>query len=430
MSDSSFDRAKKAGKVTDNIVSSMVKNGPRIERDLNIRTNENGKTINKMVSIPAHQSYEISGLNNHIYYVPSTTPSATIFSAGGRVEILVRGQSAEKLKDAKLRFRLAEVGGANSVTVIPGPYLIDRLEVWADGGSGDLIQTLYGDNLMFNLSYLNTEQLTGIGKNALLTTAFAVDSTATIAASGAIDVYVELIGLFTEQVHPFMFNKNGDILFRFYMRSGVVSSGTGTLNLTEMELSFQHEDLPDHDKQFHIMEYENKIFRNTFLDVIPVSGTYSMAANVETKVSLENVVGKVAYLAFCVRSSVSATSAGLVTYSNLVDTATIDILSSTNSPVLGHGTKLKGKELRNSVFNKLWPSTMSNNVAVYFIPFTSDPVKAMQGIIEHYFYFDGSKFQLSITPGTGFSTASYVIDVYAYVHKQCFENKGRLSVRW
>ena len=97
---------------------------------------------------------------------------------------------------------------------------------------------------------------------------------------------------------------------------------------------------------------------------------------------------------------------------------------------LGHGTRIKIKELKNSIYNKHFPGTFSNSVNVYIIPFTSDPIKAFNGVLENYYYFDGSKMQLSLTPGTGFSGASYVIDCYAYIMKQIYEIGGRFSVKY
>jgi len=427
----SFVRAEKAGKVNDPVATSLLMyGGPRVDRNMNIKSIVNNQVVNKLVSIPVSQSFEIAGLTDMIYYIPSTTPSTTIFNTGGRVDILVRNQSAEIIKEGKVIFNLAEVGGTDSVTVIPGPYFIQRLEVWADGGSGDLLQTIYGDNIVINTAFLSTENMSGIGVAMGLTTTWGATASCTIAAGGHVTFYVNLLGLWTELVRPYVSDLSADILFRFYLNNGVVSSGTGVLNLTGMSLDFEADEIAPYDKAIYNQQLSTKIFRTTFLDVVPISGSYAMAANTEIKVPLENFVGKCAFLVFFLRLSDSATSNGYITFTGLGNSGTVDMISATNTPILGHGTRITSEELLYCIFNKNFPSNLANNIPIYYIPFTKNPVNAVNGIIENYFYFDGSRYQLSIIPDSTFTAGTYNVHVYAYIYKDIYQNNGRFSARW
>ncbi len=48
-----------------------------------------------------------------------------------------------------MRIRLSEPGAANSVTVVSIPYSFDRIEFWAESGSGDMISRHYSDPLFW-----------------------------------------------------------------------------------------------------------------------------------------------------------------------------------------------------------------------------------------------------------------------------------------
>jgi hypothetical protein len=396
----SLEKARSHGKVNREVVSSLYKNGPLVAVKSNLKVFKGGREIAKPVYVEAHQAVEYSSPVNHMVYSAANFSSSIFSSSNGRIEIKIDRQSAEKAIGFKFRIRLSESGGSNSITVVPIPYLFDRIEFWAEAGSGDQISNHYADTMFWLYNVFADEQNFVLMQN--IGSSQKWQNNVSIAAGKSVDYYLELPGSWVEIVKPFIGNFKGDILCRLYTRNGVTASGSGTLALSQLDLILEHDDLSESDKSLHIQQYENNVLRHTYLDIIHISETKTCTASSETKFSLENLVGKCAFMLFCLRSSTSSTSNAITNYADIGDTCQVDILGPQNQKLLGHGTPIYGKELK-SFMSKHFPGSLAKYKNVYLIPFCHNAMKAFTHT-DGYMYFHGENYNLSLTfPAAGTS---------------------------
>lgn len=397
----SLDKLKKAGKINRNVVSSLYKNGPRIRTDEVHRSFKNGRPVAKEVHVEPHQAIEHAAPHDEMFYTAQNYSSSIFGSANGKIDIKIDKASCEKAHGLKFRIRLTESGGSNPVTPVPVPYFFDRIEFWADNGSGQEISRIYADNMYWNYNVYSEEQGSILLKN--INSSSKWENGKAIAAGKYEDYYLEMPGSWFEIVKPHIKSLKGDILCKLYTRNGIIASGSGTIALSQLDLILEHEDLDSSDSQLHTAEHEDKIFRHTYLDIVQVSESKTCTASTETKWSLENLNGKCAFLLFCLRSgsSPAATSNGLTNYSDLTDLCQVDLLGPQNQKLLGHGTPLYAKELK-SLMTKHFPGALGYYKNVYIIPFCSSAMQAFTGTKDGYFYFNGENYNLSLTfPGAG-----------------------------
>lgn len=423
MSDNtSFEAARKDGAIPANPAGSLQK-----EHAMVSARHRNNTVIARTHHLREHHSYA-----NTINIPANPEPASTAFSSSNsEIRFKIDESIGVKYKSLVFRITLSETGGANNVVVCPANYFFDRIVFYAVGGSGNEIQRLAGEDLLLRAGML----LRAHEKNAVLTnmgytaSTYAPSALCTIAAGASATFYLELTNTFVDTSEYLNDAANSPIEVKLFTRTGgIVSSGSGTLALSKIDLWVEHEELPSFDRQLHLDAYRKAAIMSRYLDVVHVRDVRSLAAGAETKVDLQSVIGKVACLAIMVRagSNPVATSTGLTTYTDLKDDGLVDLLTSSNTPVLGRGSKIPIRLLRNSWFNKYAPGDISNTLAgVYVIPFC-DIEKAAHGFIDGYYYMNGTKNQLSITPGTGFSTATHTIDIYAYVFNEMYFSRGEL----
>lgn len=380
----------------------------------------------------AHHLREHHSYFNHINIPPNPAPASTAFSSSNsEIRFRVDENSGIKFKSFVFRITLSETGGANNVVVCPANYFFDRIVFYSTGGSGNEIQRITGEDILLRAGIL----LPAHEKNAVLTnmgytaSTYAPSSLVTIAAGTSTTFYLELINTFVDTSDYLNDAANSPIEIKLFTRTGgIVSSGTGTLALSSIDLWCEHEEMPAFDRQLHLDVYRKGPVMSRHLDTISVRESRPLAANTEVKIDLQSIIGKCAALCVMVRagSNPVATSAGLTTYTDLKDDGLIDLLTPSNTPVLGRGSKIPIRLLRNSFFNKYAKGDISNILAgVYVIPFC-DLEKAFHGLVDGYYYFGGQKNQLSITPGTGFSSATHTIDVFALVFNEMYFSNGEL----
>lgn len=392
----SLEKARSVGKVNREVVSSLFKNGPHVPIKSTFRTFKNGRETLKNVVVESHQAVEHASPHDFLTYSASNFSSSIFSSANGRIEIKIDRGSAEKAIGLKFRIRLQETGGVNSVTPIPVFFLFDRIEFWAEAGSGDMISRHY-DNAMFWMYNVYSDEQNESFLN-LAGSSRKWENNKPIKAGTYVDYYMNLPGCWIEIVKPFISGFKGDLLVRLYTRNGVVASGSGTLSLSQLDLILEHDDLDDSDRNMHFNHFESNVIRHTYLDMINISESKTCTASTEVKFSLENLVGKCAFMLFGLRSSTSSTSNAITNYADLGDTCLIDLLGPQNQKLLGHGVPLYAKELK-SLLNHHFPGSLSKYKNVYIIPFASNAMKAFTQI-DGYMYFHGENYNISLTfPG-------------------------------
>jgi hypothetical protein len=133
-----------------------------------------------------------------------------------------------------------------------------------------------------------------------------------------------------------------------------------------------------------------------------------------------------------VRSSKSVTGGAIRTFSSISGTdtfefsGTINLVDSAKQPLLG-SSALTGRDMRgrSSAFHT--PSYFSSAVPVYFIYFTDDFINAVANEVNKGFLYLNGQQYLQITPGSTFTTGTYVIDVWVNMYSCLSQIKGILS---
>jgi hypothetical protein len=390
---------------------------------------------NNVIARP-HHLQEFHSYANTINIPPNPAPSSGSFAtSNSEIRFRVDTSSGVKYKSMVFRITLSETGGANNVVVVPSNYFFDRIQFFAAGGSGNEIQRIEGEDLVLRAGML----LPAHEKNAVLTnmgytsSTYAPSALCTIAAGGSATFYLELTNSFIDALEYHNDAMNSPLEISLFTRTGgIISSGTGVLALDKIDLWIEHEELPAFDRQLHLDTFRRAPVMGRYIDVVSRRETHALAAGQETTIDLQNVKGKVAALVVVVRagSNPVATSGGLTTYTNLGDDGQIDIITSSNQSILGRGSRIPIRLLRNSWFNKYAKGDISNVLTgVYVIPFC-DLERAFHGMADGYYYMDGSKNRVVLVPGAAFSPTTQTIDIYAYVFQEAYFANGEVkSVR-
>lgn len=181
--------------------------------------------------------------------------------------------------------------------------------------------------------------------------------------------------------------------------SSIVTTGSGVPNLTNVYLEFEHELLTDKDEAEH--QKSDPARGYNYVDVIHIQETSkTLTASTQAKIDLDTLAGKkVPFLMFAVRAdSYSSTNDGYIKTLDLGEDATIDILDSKGTSILGQGTPIKASWLAREVVSGHLECPKFNYYRNwYIVPFCHNLRRAMAGHMDGYMQF-GSNMKLAITP--------------------------------
>lgn len=320
-----------------------------------------------------------------------------------------------------LEIRLTESGGSNSVTPCPAPLMIQRIEFAGNNGS-DLIQTIYGENLFFNLAHLTQEELSQVAAVNNMNTSFAGPSA--IAASGSARYYVPLLGSFIEQGQGlYLGGLKSPIRCRIYARASV-ESGSGTLNTAGLILHGSMEELPGQDLDDLDHEYANNVVEKPFLDIQNWSVSQTFAPSTAYTFQLQSIIGEVPYMLVGFRSSTAATNGGTRTFSALGNTATVEYLDVNGQNQQG-GSALDYGQLRYLEAPKNWVGSMFASLPLIPIIFGEPTAAVLRGEKKGYRYND-THDQLKLTTDSAWSSATYTLDCWAPAWRKLQIDHGRI----
>ena len=216
-----------------------------------------------------------------------------------------------------------------------------------------------------------------------------------------------------------------------YFRN-LVSSGSGTLNLTNMALEFDIEQDSDEYRGQVDKLYDNNILRTNFCDVFNISNSVTLTAGTNARISLQNITYKCPFIFFMIRSNVASTNNGYMNFVSLggqTDSTQLNVQVQTASAydILNNGQGLAWTDfaLLNSTY---FDNDLFTNQNIYPIIFTKNVKRSLLGDQSAGFYqFDGSNYQLQLNPGSSFPSGTYQVDIYVYYFR-CIEiASGRLS---
>jgi len=152
-----------------------------------------------------------------------------------------------------------------------------------------------------------------------------------------------------------------------------------------------------------------------YLDCFNISNSYTFTAGQTTKISLQNIVYKVPFLAFCLRANTNCTNNNLNNFASLgsvTDTTqyNIQVQDPSSYDILNRGSGLGPSDIQliNSTYME---NNLFSNQSIYFIPFCTALSGSQAG---GFYYFDGSLYQLAILPGNNFASGTYTLDIYVY----------------
>lgn len=360
------------------------------------------KGLEKPVRTPAHQEMEFHGTLGKvsITYQPALSTSLLQSTGSGPFDFVIRPEDVDQCTGACLKMRFVAAG---TVQPIHSADIIDRVEWWSSKGR---IQTQYGPQLYMLNALMSREQYRNMMRSMNLNEFYRQDDSNKMYNGQTRDLYVPLYLSWLEHCKPHIGELKENIRCRVYFRTGgILSSGTASnLTITEFQLILDAEQADPISNQIIEKRYEEEINQFNILDVQTYQLTGQTITNATAyNVTLESFKGKCAGLFFGIRSSPSIASEGLLKYLDLGELATVDIQNASSNPLYGNGTALQARYIRGEESAKWFPSDMFKHQAIYFLPF-GDFSAARIGSIVGYRYFDGSRFQLSIIPGTGSGT--------------------------
>ena len=332
----------------------------------------------------------------------SSTSVSGILASSGYADIRCAAASLEVWKGACLEMVIANNSGAACIsaqgpTIAPAQLLIDRVELYAEGGS-QLLSRMEGYQSLYLSDY---RHLDPVASTFLRN---ACDMGVSIAANSSTTVYVPL--LFTALNNQFIGHYKGDIICRVWFR-GPSAWATAVVipTLSSLNLYVQQDRLGRAEYQALMDRGRSNVLDIRYQRPGYQALTDNLVANGRSQYMLSAVHGLVTTMMISIRLA-SATGSALTTF---VLPARLELLDSSGANILG-GTSLPAEYIRwvKAAGNSSNPDT---EVGPLFLDFTSSIRATLEnGTLGGYIPFDGSS-QLVVVMPPGIASASYEIRV-------------------
>lgn len=355
------------------------------------------------------------------YYVNLDGQCPTTFN-GSDVTARLKQQTIMVAKDAAIEYTLAETGGSNTVTTCDPFYYNTRVNILANGSSSDLWQQISPDHVYVNFGMLNSaEKQTALALAGNFTIG-ATGASVAIAAGATVVVTVPLSGnVFQAQGVPIQ-AISGDIIFQISLRNGITSSGTGTLALNNIRIKITEEVMPNDVYKNYCSQFLNSHvnYMNYTTKTISQALAASSAYN-PSNWQLTSTRGMTAMYCLIVRANAySATTNGVTTFIQLGTSSSgnLQLLDAGGQPLTGVApTGLEILRLYEPYgLKKGVCGNIFSNSYVYPQIFSNDMESAIKGIRDGYLTLIGAETP-NLNTGTGLSSASYVVDFPAWIHR-------------
>jgi hypothetical protein len=351
--------------------------------------------------LPSHQAVSISGMDSHIVINLRPSAASTALSNGDDLLFDLEPRNGFNIKDIVLRLRLTCATAA--VTTVPGPYLIDRIRIEANKGSGDTLQTIYPEQIIWMYANMNQHEQEFYRNNGHFHLEeckkwYRFTKPLPLQVGDVKDVYIPIPGAFWHNQAIHLQQIKEDIRFRIELNSDFVVSGTATnVTVSDVSLLIRQDDQTSSESADWVSQGQSRPHVYNYLDVIKVTDNQTnQAVSTESKYDLDNVVGKVPFI-LCVHkpaSSPAASDESLYNYYEIGDASTWDLKSPNNESLFGRGNGLRTDYLRLQWMNHVGRKPIHG---MYMIPFTNDTDVSDAGMMDNYFPFVGDKETLSVT---------------------------------
>lgn len=387
-----------------------------------------GLLVDKKQLLPRFQRDGRIYLPN-VSQLPSTF-SPTVFNQANVATSLI--PKIDLIKHMALRVDVTVASAP--VTLVPCNYWFRQLDI-KDNGSGEIIQTHYGDTMHAN--FLNRVHVAS--EKALFKTA-NVES----AANGKYGVtkplpigthtfFIPLMtALFENYDGLYLADLQGDLSLTLTTNSTIIASGAGTITSA---ISFVVEGAKLTPADISI--YRNRYFMNAaesrFLQPIQsLFDNVQLTAGASKNLKLDNVDGLCAFQMIMVRPTGQRdVNTGFAQWKllNIGDSngAAIDLVTNAGTSIWGNGNPVPTRYMRQHIAAEHFPNAWATEKPVYFINYCEDINNALRGKVEGARFFDssdGDQIRLSLPAApiaevqtVTFSTTPQATGFYSFSYK-------------
>lgn len=377
------------------------------------QSNYNGRRV-----IQRYPESNLASLNNNAIWTLSPTSFQPGAFTSNPITIRLQPNFCNLITDAHLQLTVSESGGANSVTPICAPFLIQRIEISLNS-SVIPEQTIYPEWLYSKYQfYYNEETTSALAFNAQnMNTSFAGEQA--IPAGGTATYLLPLTNSLLNSIDPSTISS--DVIITIYPAVNPVVSGTGTLQLTSVQLLLDSEQNPVVEAATRSLLRSNPMIHN-YLNFVPQPWNGQLTAGTMTEIPISGVNQLVAAALITVRASKAITGAAIRTFADLGDSAIINVTDQNKVSILGSGG-LQGRYLRGQQMAFKTHGTQSAIIPLYWILHSDIQEALATGRIAGFYNYDGYQY-LQITPGAGFSSGLYNVDIMFLCYNSQLESGG------
>ena len=376
--------------------------------------------------VPADQM--TTGVTNQTFapLTPSNANYSTIFSTGGTLEFRFSAAPLDDVDDLRLKLVVTNSDASNSVTLLPAPLLIDRVQIFGQGGAVQLGTDYPGEMLYLQKAIFTTQEQWN-AEAQLINASTTHGAGTAIAASGTQNLYINIPG-FWAQCNIFWPAVEQDFILKVKFRSGafLVTAGTGTPVLSSASLLFEVNQLSNRMRDDKARDLKNGRFKSRITYIIPQSySNQTVTASQKLSLKLDGVNGIIDYLVAVIRAPPTS-GAQIGTFVSLGN-GTVEITDANGANVIG-GSPVDYSILRYSMPQALGLNTSAfNDLPIIMYSHSKSPKDTYDNAeLKGFAGYDGKNY-FNITPGSTFSTGTYNIDIYAVAHGWLEINAGNIA---
>lgn len=369
----------------------------------------------------AHQAVTRLSDDINLLITPMAALAANAFNQSVSFEIEIRPTELV-LEHINLVLTVRESGGANSVSLVPAPLMINRIEFYSNSGSY-LMQTIYGESLY--LSAISLPEFVVMANAASGNYNYpGLGPTAALAAGATAAYTVNLNGAFCEQMKGglFLSGLTGGIICRVWTNGATVTGGTGTLSVVGAALINEYRKLTPDDISYLGQLYRENTLHFPIVDHTIQSFTQPFNANTTYNLTLSAINGDVTMLLVLFKTGNSGTAQHAFV---AIPPATTFGLLDGNAKSLNDGASaMRADFLKNIKAPKRSLNRILQNVNVIGL-FHGDPQDMFNGVKNGLMPYDG-KFQLQIIFDNAWTSGTYICDVMAFRWRHVDIVKGKI----
>jgi len=354
-----------------------------------------------------------------IPYSPQSNPNSNVLVVGSSNFTDVYIQNFDSiLVDFYIVLTLAETGGANSVTPVSAPLIIDNMQLMANN-SGTEFQRLYGQPMWSDFGCFTTEDVQMLAPKINMGTNFQPNTT--ISASGTYTMMYIPVGNCFAYMKPFLGRINNYLTIRIWWNGNSVYAGTGTLALTNVQLFGVFLDIPNEEKDGLRRFYDDNILDYPVFTTIPAPLPQIFTASANVDVILGSFQGEMSYIQVFFMSSTTGAGQQTITYPG--DTCTFSFLDTNKNSIISP-VPLRADILRYIKTARKFAGNFYANVGA--IPIMFDPAVSyaiLYGVQSG--YFEGTtKEHLNFTLPAAWVTGTYTMGLYLRTRQHVHINPG------